>query len=253
MNIPIHLLITVGIPALISLVCLLGGYGGDPNSVPLLILGWGAFFLTIGVGYLEWYVHQLRSVFRTDTSYEIAQRKTTPVLHQVEGIVLSAQEGEEIFATATFPLSQDYEQKLVAKVLALASAAKNGAQTVFTRVISNSNDAAMQTWLNKMKSSTDSLYSQLHPLIQSGQVKIYWTDHPVGLDILMVAGARRKTVLLGIKEEPPDLYLNGFHGQFISRGTTFIFEDDAVADSIYNYYAKFICTYLERQGRRLTV
>ncbi len=112
MSIPIHLLLTVGVPALISLICLLLGYADKTNSVPGLILGWGALFLTIIAAYLEWYVSQLRAAFRRDTTYEIAQRKTPPVLHQVEGVVQSAREGEEIFATATFRLSPDYEEKL---------------------------------------------------------------------------------------------------------------------------------------------
>jgi len=174
-----------------------------------------------------------------------------PVLHQIEGLVQSAKKGEEIFATATFPLSKDYEKKLIDKVLALAKLSTDKSEAVFTRVISNVGEPAIKTWVAQMKDSSNQLYGKLHPFMACGQVRIYLTDHPVGMDILMVAGPTRKTVLLGIKEEPADVYLNPTQGQLISRGNTFIFESDSFADSIYSYYAKFICAYLEKQGCRL--
>ncbi len=120
------------------------------------------------------------------------------------------------------------KKNFVTKVIALAKASKDASQTVFTRVISNATDPDIKDWIGQIKNATDPCYGELHPFIKSGQVKIYTTDSPVGMDLLMVAGRTRKTVLLGVKEEPPDLYLNKYHGQLISRGYTFIFENGCV-------------------------
>lgn len=253
MKVSMSRIIAIGVPLVLTVICLVAGYTPDQNSIPLVIMGWGSLFLTILVVYHEWYNEEFLKAIKQSHSYEVMQQKYVPVLMQIEALVSSVEKGEEIFSTATFPLSEDYEIKLVKKVVELAEAQPSSKQTIFTRIISNASNSVISDWIKKIRDPQHPVYSKLHKYIQDDRVKIYTRNQPAGLDLLMIAGERRKIVLIGVKEESPDQYSNNYFAKLISRGNTFVFQNDDMADSIYNYYGKFICTYLETNGRRLSV
>lgn len=249
MHIPSSRIIAIGAPLLLSAIALVKGYNPDPHQIPWVVLGWGSLFLGIMIAYHEWSFEKFVRIVSRRHSYEVMQLKYIPVLTQIESLVQSAEAGDEIFSTATFPLSEDYERKLIHKVVELANAGQG--ETVFTRIISNTQDDGIRAWIAQIKDPNHPVYSTLHGLITTGRVKIYTQHDPIGLDLLMIAGQKRKTVLIGVKEEHPSQYLNNHFARLIPRGRTFLFENDDLANSIYCYYGKFICEYLESTGNRM--
>lgn len=252
-EIRISRIIAVGAPLVLSIVCLLLGYGPRQDRLPLVIMGWGSVFLTILVAYHEWYQAIFLRAIKQRHQYGIMQERNIPVLMQIKGLIGSAKPGEEIFSTATFRFSKEYEEELVDKIVELASAASADGQTVFTRILSNASKPAIKQWINEIKDPNHEIYSRLHEYVKSGLVRIYTCGEAVGLDLLMLAGENRKVAVIGVKEESPEQYANNYFAKLISRGNTFVFENDAMAESIYNYYGRFICACLEQDGRRMTV
>ena len=229
-------ILVVGVPLVISIVAMILGYSGDDKEwegkISLIILGWGSAFLTVLFAYLEFQF----SGHSLSHKYKILQRKGD-AFSQVINFLNSAKPGDELFSVATVPASDDYEALLVKKVLELCSSTSNN--TVFTRIITNTKIQALQDLADNMINKDHPIYGELSPYIATNKIKILTAHEPSGLDLIFIAGENRKKTLLGIKEESPDLYFNGY-GMHISRGKTYIFEDDPFSESIHNYFEKFI-------------
>ena len=225
-------IIVVGIPLTISLVTMILGYKGE-DSPPLIILGWGSAFLTVLFAYLE----MKFSNYSFGHRYKILQKKGD-IFSQVIKFLNTAKAGDELFAIATVPASEEYEKILVKKVLELCGASNNN-NTVFTRIITNTKNQKLKQLAYNMIDSQHPIYGGLSPYIKSNKIKVLMSQEPHGLDLILIAGQDHKKTLLGVKEESPEFYFNGA-GMHISRGKTYVFENDPFSASIHNYFEKFL-------------
>ena len=130
-------LIIVGIPLFITLGSMIFGYMKD--STPFIILGWGSAFLTVLLTYLEIKF----SKYSFGHRYKILSKKGDAFL-PVIAFLNTAKVGDELFAIATVPASEEYEKLLVKKVLELCGASNNNS-IIFTRIITNIKNPIMKT------------------------------------------------------------------------------------------------------------
>ena len=229
-QLPVDRLISIGVPFILSIICLIFGY--YKQNIPLQILGWGSAFLTIVFTYLEYKLPQKHPV----KGYNILQEAGDPI-EEIIGLLKNVKQGDEIYSVATVPSYPDYETAYIEAVCrACAGVSRDG--ILCLRIISNQEKRQeMRDMYNEM-SSFKGIYSPLKQ--HQAMIKVIKMDKPLGVDPLLIAQKNSKIALLGVKEASPNSYFNGLQGQHINRGKTYVFENDNITDSLYKYYVNFI-------------
>ena len=229
-QIPVDRVISIGVPFVLSIICLIYGYSA--KNIPLQILGWGSAFLTIMFAYLEYKLPPKHSV----KGYNILQEAGDP-FEQIIGLLKNVKQGDEIYSVATVPSYPDYEKAYVEAVCRACEGVSQN-KILCLRIITNQDKRKEMKKMYDEMSNFKGIYA---PLIKHKEkIKVIKMDKPFGIDPLLIAQRNSKVALLGIKEAAPNSYFNGVQGSHINRGNTYIFENDNVAESLYKYYVNFI-------------
>ncbi len=233
-KITIERLITVGIPLLVSVVGLILGYDADKETfykIPLQIIGWGSANLTIIFIYLEYQFSKEKI-----KPYETLQKRGDPIKIIIK-ILEDVQPGDEIYSIDTVQSYPDYEKAYI-NAVKKACSTKEDTGFICLRIISNQSKRCEMREMYKNMTEYNDIYAPLKEYDK--KIKVIKMDKPIGIDPLLIAKEKSKIALLGIKEAGPNSYFNGFRGKHINHGKTYIFENDDIAESIYNYFLNFI-------------
>ena len=229
-QIPVDRVISIGVPLILSLFCLILGY--SIKNIPFQVLGWGSAFLTIVFTYLEYKLPQKHPV----KGYKILQEAGDPI-EEIIGLLKNVKQEDEIYSVATVPSYPDYETAYIEAVCrACAGVSQNGIFCL--RIIANQEKRKEMRDMYDEMSNFRGIYAPLKE--HQAKIKVIKMDKPLGVDTLLIAQKNSKIALLGIKEASPNSYFNELQGQHINRGNTYVFENDNVADSLYKYYVNFI-------------